>query len=304
MLRLSQEQHQAWGFFASQRPDATGAQYVEGMNYLGAGVLALVAISLVALGRANAIASLRRHGWLVLVALVALLFAITPHLTFGSHVLRFWTPDGWLLSVLSSFRASGRFAWLPSYLLILAAVMVVARGFPLHVSRLLLVAAAVVQLVDTHPLRSAIRLDTFGSIKLFIEEAWRPVLADVRQIVILPSFECGDEAKGVPKTALHLMAARLGPIPINSASQSRSTKDCRTEFGLLDGGMRPGWIYFFFNTDPPDDRIKTFQTLHAGQCRPFGFGTVCREAGRTHYDACADELGRVLVPACAARARP
>ena len=205
--------------------------------------------------------------------------------------------------MLSAFRAGGRFAWVPAYLLVLFVVMVMARAFPLRMSRALLMVAAVIQLVDAEPLRSAIRLDTRTGMKLFHEEAWRPVLADVRQIVILPSFECGDERRGAVKTSLHLMAARIGPtpIPINSASQSRTTKDCKSEFSLLEGGPKPGWIYFFFDTDPHDERAAAFRAAHEAQCRPFAFGQVCRGEGGVHYDGCADEGGRPRIAACAMR---
>ncbi len=304
LLRMAQEQQQAWIFFAGQRPDATGGQFIEGMTYLGVGALALLGASLLGLGRVDLLALMRRHIWLCLAALAALLFAITPQVTIGERVYRLWTPEGWLMSVLSSFRASGRFAWLPAYLLILAAVMVTVRSYRPQVSRLLLVAAAVLQLIDSQPLRSAIRLDTYGAMKLFNEESWRPVLQDARQIVILPSFECGDEPKGTIKTALHLMIARLGALPVNSASQSRTTKDCSTELSLLDGGLRSGWVYFFFNTDPPDEVITAFQARHAPHCRPFAYGTVCREGGRMQYDACADPYARPFVPACNRRERP
>ncbi len=305
-LRLAQEHQVAWHFFAAQRPDATGGQFIEGMTYLGAGVIGLAAFALFGLPRAGLGSLLRRHAWLALAALVALLFAISPQVTIGSRVFPLWTPKGDLMTMLSAFRAGGRFAWLPAYLLVLVVVMIVVRAFPFRVGRVLLVVAALVQLFDTEPLRSAIRLDARNGMKLFHEEAWRPVLADVRQIVILPSFECGDEPRGTIKTSLHLMAARIGPvpIPINSASQSRTTKDCASEFSLLEGGLRPGWIYFFFNTDPFDERTAAFQAAHAAQCRPFAFGQVCRGDGGVHYDGCADDGGRPHIPACDARPRP
>jgi putative flippase GtrA len=304
LLRMAQEQQQAWVFFAGQRPDATGGQFNEGMTYLGAGALGLIGVSLFGLRKAAVPATLRRHLWLVAAAAVALLFAISPQVTIGERVFRLWTPEGGLMSLLSSFRASGRFAWLAAYLLILAAVMVTVRAYRPQVSRLLLVTAAVLQLVDSEPLRSAIRLDTSGGMKLFNEETWRPVLQDARQIVILPSFECGDEPRGTLKTVLHLMVARVGALPINSASQSRTTKDCGAELQLLDAGLRPGWVFFFFNTDPPDAVIAAFQAKHAAFCRPFAYGTVCREGSRMQYDACADPYARPVVKACNGRERP
>jgi hypothetical protein len=275
LLRQMRADSSAWTFFVNQRPDATGGQYYEGASYLGAGVLLIAALAVVRIGRAGIGTILRRHIFLVGVAFVALAFAVSPQLTFGDTVIRLWTLDNALLSMLSAFRASGRFVWIPAYLLMIAAIVIVVRTTPRPIGAGLLAAAALLQFIDAQPLRKAIAFDTQRGVPFFDEDAWRPILAETLQIIILPSFECAEERGSEPKTGLHILAARLGPIPINSASQSRSTKDCLREMEVLDEGLQPRHAYFFFKADPAREPIQRFIEEHQDRCRPFDYGIVC-----------------------------
>ena len=118
LLAEMREKADAWPFFLGQRPDATGGQYLEGMSYLGLGVWLLVAVAIVRTGPREILALARRHYVLIAAAVVALAFAVTPLVTFGSAHLQVFDPGSKLVSVLSSLRASGRFFWVTGYIAI------------------------------------------------------------------------------------------------------------------------------------------------------------------------------------------
>jgi putative flippase GtrA len=291
-LASAKAQGNGWQFFHQQSPDATGQQFTEGMGYLGFGIL-LICIAVIKHAELRLLWLLiKRHRWLAIAAVGALMLAITPMVTIGSVVLtRPFLPEP-IAGVLGVFRASGRFAWLPTYLAIAVALLLLIRGYSIRGRQAILALAAAVQLVDTQPLRSAIKYDSSHGVPLFNHAAWSPMLKNSQRLVIIPSFECSDEHKGAIKTGFHVMAAILGPIPINSASQSRSTKDCSDERNLLRLPLPDRQVYLFFDNDLPNLDIEAFINRTPRDCVRFHFGTLCTRAKNTRYDLCEDPFTR------------
>jgi len=276
LLAEMREKADAWPFFLGQRPDATGGQYLEGMSYLGLGVWLLVAVAIVRTGPREILALARRHYVLIAAAVVALAFAVTPLVTFGSAHLQVFDPGSKLVSVLSSLRASGRFFWVTGYIAIAAALVLVCRRLSPRAGVLVLCLAAVVQLVDTLPIRLAIAFDASRGSEILGGQYWKARLTEASELQIIPSSECGDPDKTNFKSFIQELAAKAGPLPTNSSSQSRTLKDCQLDFTTLKpGAEHPGALYVFLDGDDRTAAIDDFIARHAAECERFLVGTDC-----------------------------
>jgi hypothetical protein len=144
------------GLFGASLPvlDATGYQH-EGFNYLGAGVLLLLAAAAICLARAGRACRAdiwRRHCGLIVVLAAMTALAITPRLTFGHSVILPLTVPGFdrLFGVV---RASGRAIWVVDFALIGASLSLLAARLKPPPLILLLVTVLLLQWLDTAPLR-------------------------------------------------------------------------------------------------------------------------------------------------------
>lgn len=171
----------AYGF-----DDATGGQY-EGYNYLGAGVLLLVAFALVMEWRAL-VRWPRRYPALAVVMLLLAAYALSNQVYLGAReVLSYPLPD--LFDRLTgTFRSSGRFFWVVGYLLlfsVLAALLKRRAGIAL------LALAVPLQWLDVQPLMDRIvnKASAPGTNDL---APWTAAMSKVDTINIYPAFGCGD----------------------------------------------------------------------------------------------------------------
>ena len=197
--------------------DATGGQF-EGFQYLGAGLLALLAsVLLQPRGRSWLRACLRRHAGLLLVLAGLSAFAVSTHVYLLHLRVMVWDvvpPLG------TMFRASGRFFWPASYVLLLASVR--GASVTLDARAAVLLATAALQVLDAWTLRTGVRERE--------ALAWRPldamharldgVVGHYRSIVIQPRLECDDSAKSTAMQVVFL-AARHG-LPVNTMYVSRA----------------------------------------------------------------------------------
>ena len=125
------------------------AQALEGMNYLGAGLLALVALALIHLARHFADirgdALFRRLAWLLPAFAVLTLVAMAPHLIWrGTVIATVPLPDR-LPGLLDPVRAAGRLFWPVLYTRAFAAIVLVGR---MRFGTWLLAAALLLQIAD------------------------------------------------------------------------------------------------------------------------------------------------------------
>lgn len=138
-----------WSYLLRDLP-MTQQQW-EGANYLGLGMIGLVAIAL-ALGLPGFWRRLVQPRFLplLLVALGMVLFSISTVIAIGELTLPPIPLPEAVMKFFNIFRSSGRMFWPVGYLLIFAVLFVLARRLP--AARLLPVAAIAlaVQVVDTH----------------------------------------------------------------------------------------------------------------------------------------------------------
>lgn len=135
-----------------QGPDALG---FEGLQYLGAGLLALVLIAGAGLVRRRRVgAEGRRLLWLVPAFAILALVAIGPAPIWrGEPLFRVPMTRG-IVNLLDPVRAAGRLGWPITYTLIYAAVAVVTRQ---RRATLILAAALALQMIDLSGMVAAIR---------------------------------------------------------------------------------------------------------------------------------------------------
>ena len=132
-------------------PDFSVPPQHEGASvYLGSGGLLVVAAALVAMARAPGIMLPLKRFWPLLAVMTVLLaLAVTHRVTIAGHgpfVLPVPSPA---LALLDPLRSSNRFAWPVLYSVLVLAVVMVARQFPLAVSSRVLLVAAVLQVGDS-----------------------------------------------------------------------------------------------------------------------------------------------------------
>ena len=188
-----------WSTLLPELPVAGPGQEYQGFQYLGAGVLAVVAVA-TGLGamRSSQSRSADAPMWspLLLVACVVMtLFALSPTVTAGSRVVV--DLDGPWSGPLAVFRSSGRFAWPLAYVLVISAVVTLARRLPPRASHAALAVAVIAQLVDlqgAHDLRRRVARDPAFHTweRRFTSGRWSAIAPRYRHIALVPPPQCGE----------------------------------------------------------------------------------------------------------------
>jgi hypothetical protein len=214
-------------------PVIPGTNQWEGGAYLGAGVLLMCVLALPALK--NWRANLRRHSVLLVLLIATLIFAVSHWIGFGTYqVAHLAIPDA-LLHALSQFRGSGRFVWIAVYALVAALIAALASRYDTRRARVLLIVAALLEIVDVWPMQAGVRITSASVAPSTIDRArWAQLIDAHQRIFVFPSFECGGIfGRDVPGTKfreveIDWIAAERNK-PINSAYLARFTKDCARE---------------------------------------------------------------------------
>lgn len=121
-----------WSYLFPDLPQTPGDY--EGLNFMGAGVLTLLVVTIVAVrffkGPRVTWAKLRGPFWLpiIVLGLGLTLFAMTNRLAMGSIELPPIPQPGWMLDLGNVFRASGRMFWPVGYLLLFAVLLAAERA--------------------------------------------------------------------------------------------------------------------------------------------------------------------------------
>ena len=214
-----------WSAVLPELAVAGPGQEGEGFQYLGAGILALVALVavLAAWPRRDA-QSAEPRLWspaLLAACIVMALFALSPTVTAGSQVVADF--NGPWAGPLAVLRSSGRFAWPLAYVVVIGAVVTLARRLPAAASRLVLATAVIVQLVDLHGAHEARRRvardPTFHSWeRRFTSERWNAIAPEYRHVELVPPPQCGEAP--IPYEPAVRLAATYG-LTVNAGVIAR-----------------------------------------------------------------------------------
>lgn len=252
--------------------DATGGQY-EGYNYLGLGLIALVALAFTRLARPGA--DWQRPGrFLVVVLAACAVYALSNEIYLGPVHLLHWRAPEFLMPLFEAFRSSGRFFWVVSYAIVL---YVVVRFTNLGVVARAGLAAAVllVQAVDLQPTFAAVKqaLKREASEPADIAQ-WNAALAGVKTIHAFPKFKCNG---ALIREILPLqMVAASGGYNLTTGFISRYGADCDAIAPEIAASDPDSSAYVFTRAQFSDEQIASY--VPAGtQCRQLDIWIVCRK---------------------------
>lgn len=160
----------------------------EGYNYLGLGLIVLVAlasISLVIQGVSRK--ALWQNRYLYLLCLGWTLFSLSSTVTWNEKVLVSLPLPDFFSNISGLFRASGRFFWPVFYLLAIFALVRVVQK--VRFAQVILAAALLLQLLDLQPLIQSKRFEAYESYKSPLRsEFWEHARDAFRHMMILPAF--------------------------------------------------------------------------------------------------------------------
>ena len=187
----------------------------EGYAYLGAGMLLLAAIVIIArLIPGRGAVARQRPGWARYVPLLlALMFlyamALGPQITAGPHLV-FEYPRSWWRP-LHVFRTSGRMVW-PVYYTLVVAILFAAARLPARRAVLVCIVALVVQITDVAGMVTYLRdVRAFGFRDVLQNRFWRVIPQYYDGIVLIPSNLCTPEGYlDFAPFALHAGNNRVG----------------------------------------------------------------------------------------------
>lgn len=197
----------------------------EGFAYLGLGVLMLIWFSRRSVLRWSMVLG---HPWLLAVLAGFTIFAVSNEVYAAQfHLFTIPLPDG-LLRMAGVLRASGRFVWVPLYLITGLAVAAASR---LPRAGLLLSIAAGVQWVDAGPWRTLIRESVSHSATSALDTAaWAGAVDAVDRVVVDPPWLCTPEKANYlwvfrASIQIQLMASKAGRST-NTVYAARGRPDC------------------------------------------------------------------------------
>ncbi len=205
--------------------DATGGQWLEGFQYLGAGLLLLLLLVAVPAVRGTARLGWQRHAGLAAVLLILAALSLSNQV-YAGH---------WLVlklriipTVLLQFRATGRFFWPVAYTAMIATVLLVARAFPPRLAAAVLVTAAGLQFVEAGVQRRQIHESALAGPPWELDEPLlAPVFAAHRSLTLWPSFGCGaDETNPLAMQALLLASQTLMTTNTMFSARTQADPDC------------------------------------------------------------------------------
>jgi len=237
----------------------------EGFAWVGGGVLflgVLTARAWLRWLRARA----RAH--LVLLAVFGLffLFALSNRIYAGTFLLVDINLPAPLVGLLGMFRSSGRFFWPIGYAFAAGSIVLTLRNFRPAVSTALLAVAALLQVIDVEPIRSAIAAATLEAAAPDLDRAKAAALVQrAHEVKVFPSYDCalqtwffghqsqpeGPEGKApLLNLEFQLLAVR-NDRPINSVYAARLHKDCQVERAEMHEPRRRGTLYIYLLDLPP-----------------------------------------------------
>ncbi len=260
--------------------DATGGQY-EGFNYLGAGILLVIALALASRpARGGRMPGLRGAVPLGIVLLGLALFALSNRVFIGSTpVLNIGLSEN-LDQRLGEVRSSGRMFWPVAYAALAWSLLALDRTPRRGLVGAALVAALLLQVVDTGVVRRALAEEYAPRPKpaVFDAAAWRDGPFAGHDLRVLPSFPCA----AVPDHELIRQAALAverngGTVEGGPLARSDPAVCDRERFDAVFAAGEDG-----HRLDMLLRRSLSAATLvlgaHSGRCAASEQGFVCGQA--------------------------
>ncbi|WP_274630261.1 DUF6311 domain-containing protein [Arvimicrobium flavum] len=233
-----------WSGALPDVPDGIGGD--AGFAYLGLGVLALIVPAVASWLGARRFGFSARYRALAALAVLFSLFALSNRVgVLDTTVLTIPLPS-LLDPLLVAFRASGRFIWVPAYLIMLLLVVSAARWPKPRQGVAVLLAAVALQVFDLQPAMSFFRT-TFSATWQNPAQSgfWSEAVRNYRRIALVPA-----DSEGPVYLPMAMLAAENG-LAINVAYLARHDPEAleaeRAEVlaAVTSGALDPDTLYVF-----------------------------------------------------------
>ena len=216
--------------------------YHEGFNYLGAGLLLLIPFAL--LFNLKTLLSLpKKYPALLILVLGFFLYALSNRVRYAGVEIFSYTLPTWLQFLTGTFRASGRFFWLVSLLVLfvtLASLLKRRALLPTLFVAFLLTTALVLQVKDVRPWLARIKTEAKKPSKVNYGD-WAPVMAQIDKLVMYPTYQCAH-----PHYQHYIwvmqMAGYYGKL-LNSGYVARSSLNCNADKLAINQPFLPRNLY-------------------------------------------------------------
>lgn len=240
-----------WSVLLPAQAQATAGQY-EGFAYLGAGVLLLLVLAVLPARRSAPAAphgpapAIARARWIGVVGACAALglLALSSRPSVGGAILLDLPLRDGVAGALGVFRASGRFVWPATYLVMAVAI---SRTVRLPAGGWLLAACVVVQAVDLSAklseLRHRFRDGPEGAVAAVTAPLWGQALQRCPRLELLATGELGSRWIA-PALAAGIAGAQLVPAPVARPTPDAAQERRAQVEALLRGtGWRNDTVY-------------------------------------------------------------
>lgn len=249
-------------------PISPGINDFEGVNYLGAGLLALLAAApiLLVIQRRSGSES-TDHGlgglvWLVPAFIVLTAVAIGPMIVWRGQIVHVLDIPEWLKLSLDSMRAAGRLFWPVGYTVAFVAIVVACRS---RVAPFLLVGALMLQAIDLKPMLESVRAQSASaedrrSYRRTVDPRWEALIDQAADIQFEPARNYGDLNLQEEIAWRAINACR--PVPLRFFTVSRDIATIRQRVDadsarLQAGHAAPDRLYIFVEGPvPPSLRAR------------------------------------------------
>ena len=207
---------------------ASPGQY-EGYTYLGAGVLLIAAVVIVAAIIRKGKRPRPDKRWFLPLAgccLLLTLLALSTKVTVGGRTLIDIDPDGKLTPLFAPLRATGRLFWAPYYAILAAILAAPFLLFRRTWATLLIAAMLALQFADTASLRQWVRITISDDHPSPLKSAiWSQVGAQHQNLIVLPAWQCEHAASpgGIEGYRIFGFLAAEQKMRINSYQSARYT---------------------------------------------------------------------------------
>lgn len=270
-------------FFTLTTPTISDPQAVEGFNYLGLGVLTMLAylwgthFSLQKTSHPSPpVLSNPRAFWGLMILLT--LYALSNRVSFGNTQILEWVLPDQARLITGPLRASGRFFWPVVYFATIFGVIVAARRLKKAPFLLLMLVVTTLQVADRWTALQALYGKGMPTEFFHLDkDAWQRALGNSTQtIYFYPKMRCAKHSSFYDTLLPTMRYAAEHGLKITSGYIARYAPDCaamETESRSSDPNRS---AYVFVNAEYSSEAIKTL--LPPGQswrCELVDFATIC-----------------------------
>jgi hypothetical protein len=254
-----------WSYWLKPIPlrDTVEAATGEGFQYLGAGSLFLVLSAVFAIiKRKIQLSSITRlaaqnYPFLMIILLVLALISFSNYIGFGPWNLRVPLPD-FLLSLLSIVRSSSRLFLPMYYVILLVIIYVVIKAYSVRSALILLVIAALLQVIDISagwlPIREKVSLSSSSQFKTKLQNPFWKDAGQHYQNIVTTGGQSNWEEFGIyaSENRMSTNIAHIARVDYKKLEQSFSKVNQQLHQGPLDLNT----LYVFQDWKNSPDQIQ------------------------------------------------